>query len=126
MLKKTMTRLTIIIISLTFAVIGLSFNIQTSKQKVQGYVFDKKVNEPIPCCKVFFKGTTITTLTDLNGHFFFDSIPSGKNTLCIWLAGYDSLCTTNYLNTKKYYMTPRIELKGGPILEPQTPMKKGK
>jgi hypothetical protein len=55
--------------------------------RVAGRVLDSKTSEPLPGASVLVKGSTIGTVTDVNGAYSL-SIPSGGNTLVISYIGY--------------------------------------
>ena len=51
--------------------------------KVTGIVIDADSNEPIIGASVLVKGTTIGSITDVNGRYEITNIPKGSKTLTI-------------------------------------------
>ena len=56
--------------------------------KIEGTVFDKQHNEPLPGANVFLKGTAYGAVTDLKGKFTIPGIPVGEYTLLVKYIGY--------------------------------------
>ena len=55
--------------------------------KVTGVVVDADTDEPIIGASVLVKGTTIGTITDIDGKYTIDNIPSGSKSLVISFVG---------------------------------------
>lgn len=68
--------LTLLLVCL-FASVGL-LNAQTSK--VTGVVIYEEDKEPIVGASVLVKGTSLGTVTDLNGEFVLQNVPSSART----------------------------------------------
>ena len=66
-----------------FAVIGLAI----AQTRVQGVVLSQEDNEPIVGASILVKGTTIGTVTDMDGRFTLTGIPSSARTLVISYVG---------------------------------------
>ena len=66
-----------------FAMIGLA----TAQTRVQGVVLSQEDNEPIVGASILVKGTTIGTVTDMDGRFTLTGIPSSARTLVISYVG---------------------------------------
>lgn len=65
---------------MTFLVIGIGLvNAQVSK--VTGVVTSEEDGLPIVGASVLVKGTTVGTVTDLDGNFTLTNVPSSANTL---------------------------------------------
>ncbi len=57
--------------------------------QVMGYVYDGNTKEPLPGSNIIIKGTTIGTVTDLNGFYKITIPPSGGVLTCTFI-GYKS------------------------------------
>ncbi len=66
-----------------FAMIGLA----TAQTRVQGVVLSQEDNEPIVGASILVKGTTIGTVTDMDGRFTLTGIPSSARTLVVSYVG---------------------------------------
>ena len=66
-----------------FVMIGLA----TAQTRVQGVVLSQEDNEPIVGASILVKGTTIGTVTDMDGRFTLTGIPSSARTLVISYVG---------------------------------------
>ncbi len=77
----------------------------SSFAQIQGYVFDKENNEPLPGCTVKIREINKATFTDANGFFSFKNIPNGTFTIEVSFLGYQ-----NAVKTVKYQSSP-IKLK---------------
>ena len=66
-----------------FAVIGLAI----AQTRVQGVVLSQEDNEPIVGASILVKGTTIGTVTDMDGRFTLTGIPSSAKTLVVSYVG---------------------------------------
>jgi len=66
-----------------FAVIGLAI----AQTRVQGVVLSQEDNEPIVGASILVKGTTVGTVTDIDGKFVLTGIPSSAKTLVISYVG---------------------------------------
>ena len=58
---------------------------------VEGIVVDTDINEPLVGANVVLEGTTIGTITDVDGKFIIRSLPEGKQTLVVSYVGYDPM-----------------------------------
>lgn len=80
----------------------LSFLGILSAQKggtLRGNVFDKATGEPMIFTTVLLQGTTIGTVTDVDGFFSIGNIPAGEYQLVVTSIGYDS--STVKINIKE-------------------------
>ena len=59
--------------------IGICTNVLWAQSKVSGVVMDKELNEPLAGVNVLQKGTTIGTVTDMDGNYSLEV--DGKATL---------------------------------------------
>lgn len=55
---------------------------------IVGHVIDRKTGEHLPYVTIVIKGTTIATLTDATGHYFFKDLPEGRHRLEVKFVGY--------------------------------------
>lgn len=55
---------------------------------VVGHVIDKTTKEHLPHVTLSIKGTTISTLTDATGHYFFKNLPTGNHKIEVKFIGY--------------------------------------
>lgn len=62
-----------------------------SDANIVGHVIDKSTGEHMPYVTIFIKGTTIATLTDATGHFFFKNLPAGQHTIEAKFVGYRTI-----------------------------------
>jgi len=65
-------------------------NNQESKTRVTGNVIDKKTGEALIGASVLVKGTTIGTVTDINGNFNIEA-PVGKSMLSVQYIGFQKM-----------------------------------
>ena len=65
-----------------------SLVISTSAQTIKGKVLDAETNEPIAFANVFFVGTLIGAITDLDGNFSFEVKEPGRFDLAVTYVGY--------------------------------------
>ncbi|MDD5824591.1 MAG: carboxypeptidase-like regulatory domain-containing protein, partial [Prevotellaceae bacterium] len=65
-------------------------NIQKRRNdaNIVGHVIDRKTGEHLPYVTIVIKGTTIATLTDATGHYFFKDLPEGRHTMEVKFVGY--------------------------------------
>jgi hypothetical protein len=63
---------------------------RTNINQVFGYIFDSKTKEPIPGATVMIKGTSIGTVTDVNGAYSI-SVPQNGGQLLISFIGYKQI-----------------------------------
>jgi TonB-linked SusC/RagA family outer membrane protein len=87
--------LTLMALSIEYTKAGVNSNFVTSKFEspnqnfpVRGIVLDE-TGQPIPGVSVQLKGTTIGTVTDINGKFAL-SVPDGSSTLSFSFLGYNA------------------------------------
>ena len=89
----------------TFLFIGLalmfSFTLFAQKGTVKGTVTDKKTKEGLIGVSVLLKGTTLGTITNLDGEFELANIEKGKYTIITSLVGYNTTETEVEIEDKK-------------------------
>lgn len=84
----------IFIITIFFS---LAANAQTGK--IEGKIFDKSNNEPLPFVNVIIEGTNIGSTTDLDGKFIFTGLEPGYINLRASFVGYATLLSDDFLVT---------------------------
>lgn len=94
---------------LTFFFLFVSFNIAAYSQVIKGTVLEKNTNNPI-IATVYFNGTFVGTLSDLNGNFELDISKNSSMPLTISSIGYYSVTLTDSLTQKPLivFMTPKV------------------
>jgi hypothetical protein len=70
---------------------GLSFS-QTLTQTVKGHVFDKTTQEPLVGATIVLLNSNplVGTITNLDGDFFLENVPIGRQSIKISIIGYES------------------------------------
>lgn len=81
-------------------------------QSITGRVVDEQTNKPLEKASVIIQGNNKGTVTDANGLFTIDNLPSGTYQLSFSIIGYATVTRT-------------VELKDGPVyldivVKPQT------
>ncbi|MFW5707351.1 MAG: carboxypeptidase-like regulatory domain-containing protein, partial [Bacteroidota bacterium] len=79
---KKIARLTALLL------VVFSFAAQAQTGQVTGTVIDRATGETLPGANVLVEGTTIGTVTNMDGQFEFDA-PAGNITLVASFLGYD-------------------------------------
>lgn len=100
-------------IKFIFILLFFNFNIVAYSQIIKGIVLERKTNNPV-LATIYFSGTFVGTLSDLNGNFELDITKNNSMPLTISSVGYYSLTLTDYLKVKPLtiYLTPKVhELK---------------
>ncbi len=102
----------LVFISLLFASISFA-------QTLEGYILDKKTQEPLYGVSVYFDGTTIGTATNEEGKFSIRYKPSTKSPLVVSFIGYQTLLfdVRKLENGAKIYMTLKPQALGTVYLE---------
>lgn len=77
---------------------------------LRGNVFDKNTGEPMIFSTVLLKGTSIGTVTDVDGFFSIGNIPGGNYTMVVTSIGYDSMAVNvtikdGSINTQRVMLT---------------------
>lgn len=74
------------ILTLSFLLVGLlSF---AQKGRIEGKIYDSSNNQPVPFANVIILGSTIGTVTDLDGKFEFTNLTPGYVNLQVTFIGY--------------------------------------
>lgn len=67
---------------------GIGLVIAQTPRKVTGIVTSEEDNEPVVGASVLVKGTTMGTVTDIDGKFTINNVPSSRRT---WYVAYGKL-----------------------------------
>lgn len=86
-----MRRRLLVILACLFTVIGISY---AQTQKVFGTVVASDNGEPVIGASVLVEGTTIGTVTDVDGNFVIDNVPTKNKTLKVSYVGMKSAQVT--------------------------------
>jgi hypothetical protein len=100
-------------IKFIFILLFFNFNIVAYSQVIKGIVLERKTNNPV-LATIYFSGTFVGTLSDLNGNFELDISKNNSMPLTISSVGYYSITLTDYSKVKPLiiYLTPKVhELK---------------
>jgi hypothetical protein len=86
-----------------------NFSIVAYNQVIKGTVLEYNTNIPI-IATVYFSGTFVGTMSDLNGNFDIDISKNASMPLTISSVGYNSVTLTDFLIHKPLiiYMTPKV------------------
>ena len=71
---------------ITLAILLATIYLEAFSQEITGFVKDRKSQDPMPFSNVWIKGTTIGTMSDVNGEFLLEL--SQNDTLCVSSVGY--------------------------------------
>ena len=74
-----------LILLMTFLVIGIG--LMNAQKKVAGVVISSEDNEPIVGASILVKGTTVGTITDMDGKFSITNVPNTAQTLVVSYIG---------------------------------------
>lgn len=87
----------------------IAFAAHAQTGKIEGKIFDKSTNEPLPFVNVIIEGTNIGSTTDFDGKFLFTGLTPGFVNLRASFVGYATLLSDDILVTNAG--TSYIELK---------------
>ncbi len=110
---KPSTCFTLSMIKSIFILLFFNLNIVAYSQVIKGIVLERKTNNPV-LATIYFSGTFVGTLSDLNGNFELDISKNNSMPLTISSVGYYSITLTDYSKVKPLiiYLTPKVlELK---------------
>jgi len=93
-----------IFLSFTSIVVGQS-------GKINGKIYDKSTNEPLPFVNLIINGTTIGSVSDLNGNFSFSGLQPGFEKIKASFVGYSTFLSADILvtNAKASYIELYME-----------------
>ncbi len=83
---------------------------QTDAGKIKGRVFDVKNNSPIPFANIIIVGSTIGSVSDLDGNFVFYGVKPGFITLQISAIGFDTYFSEDIMITNAKELTLEVPL----------------
>lgn len=100
-----------IILLLIISSFSSAFSQQGEKGTLEGRVFDSKNNEPIPFASIVINGTTIGSLSDLDGNFIFTGLKPGYLEIKVTSIGFKNFVSQAILvtNAKKAYIDVAME-----------------
>jgi hypothetical protein len=76
---------------------------------VSGYVVDQQTGEPLVGANLFFEGTTLGTVADINGKFAITNVDQGRKTLAVKYIGYEDV-SAKMIVREKYNAEMIIEM----------------
>ncbi|MCB9251022.1 MAG: carboxypeptidase-like regulatory domain-containing protein [Flavobacteriales bacterium] len=68
-----------------------SLLVQAQTTEIRGFIYNKKTGEPVPYANIFIKEIQKGTVSDDEGLYVLNGIPTGKHTLIVRALGYDSV-----------------------------------
>ena len=74
--------------SLALMVFGLSL---AAQQTISGKITDTETGDGLIGATVYLDGSDIGTVTDFDGNFMLEGVPSGEHTLMVSYTGYASM-----------------------------------
>ncbi len=83
---------------LLFNILLLNSILGLSQQKLSGFVYSAKDSTAIADVSIYFDGTTLGTITNINGHYSINIQPGVKSALVISMLGYEPVYITDYSN----------------------------
>ncbi len=97
------------ILTLSLFIIGLAAFGQQGR--IEGKIFDKSNNEPLPFVNVIIEGTNIGSTTDIEGKFLFTGLEPGFVNLRASFVGYKTKLSPDLLitNAKATYIELQLE-----------------
>lgn len=84
---------------------------QQGKAIIEGRVFNEKNNEPLPFASIVIYGTTIGSISDLDGKFLFTGIEPGFIRLQVSSVGFETVITEEFQATSARRFFIEIPLK---------------
>jgi hypothetical protein len=89
----------IFVLSLLFFTGTIALAQQQGKAIIQGRVYNEKNNEPLPFATIVIYGTTIGSISDLDGNFLFTGVDPGFIRLQVSSVGFETLVTEEFQAT---------------------------
>lgn len=87
-MKKFILPLVLMIMGAAFNVYAVEIVPEKHGNLIKGHVIEKDSEENLPYATVLIVETGAGTVSDENGHFYFEKVPVGKYTLRVQLLGY--------------------------------------
>ena len=84
--NKSIWFISILLLVLLVFLIASAYPAATGK--ISGRVVDKSTSEPLPGVNVLLRGTTLGTVTDIDGYFVILNVPPGSYSLQASMVGY--------------------------------------
>ena len=83
-----------------------AFLLSAQTGRIDGKIFDKSTNEPLPFVNIVINGTTIGSVSDFDGNFSFSGLQPGFVKLKASFVGYSTLLSADILvtNAKPAYI----------------------
>lgn len=100
-------------LALIILIIGFSSFAQNAI--VKGFIYDAENNSPIIFTNVFFEGTQIGAVTDVNGYFSINKIKPGNYNLMVTFLGYDTLREAIQISEPNQIITKQLYIKKSSI-----------
>ncbi|MEJ2596321.1 MAG: TonB-dependent receptor [bacterium] len=96
---------------LTLSVFIISLAAFSQQGRIEGKIFDKSNNEPLPFVNVIIEGTNIGSTTDIDGKFLFTGLEPGFVNLRASFVGYKTKLSPDLLitNAKATYIELQLE-----------------
>jgi len=91
----------------------ISYFVQSQSGKIEGRIFDKANNEPLPFVNVIIEGTNIGSTTDFDGKFLFTGLEPGFVNLRASFVGYITLLSDDILVTNAGTAYAELQLEPG-------------
>jgi len=98
-------------ILLILSFICLSFGLTAQTGSLKGRVYNVKNNEPLPFTNIIISGTTIGSVSDLDGNFLFTGLKPGYVKLEASSVGFDRVMTEEILITNAKTASMDIAMK---------------
>ncbi len=98
------------IIILLIALIANTFCLFSQNGTIRGFVYEKGTGEPIIFTNVYLKGTTVGSVTDVNGFFNISKLNKGNYTLIATYLGYDTAQIPIEIKSNDAIITQKIFL----------------
>ncbi len=97
---------TIILLIASLLLSPLTYSQQESRAVIEGRIFNAGNNEPIPFASIIIYGTTIGSISDMDGKFLFTGIEPGFIRLQSSSVGFEPAITEEYqlTNAKKIFI----------------------
>jgi len=91
---------------LIFLSLGFSIGLYAQTGSIKGRVYDVKNNDPLPFTNIIISGTTLGSVSDLDGNFIFTGLKPGYVKLEASAIGYEKIMSEEILvtNSKVAYL----------------------
>ena len=108
-------------------VLFINFSVVSFSQVIKGTVLESETNNPV-LATIYFNGTFVGTLSDLNGYFELDISKNSSMPLTISSIGYYSVTLTDFSMAKPLliYLTPKVHELKEVVISSESLLKKRK